>query len=160
VWQKGPGHGPRGRFPTGEHRSSLQTQMQPKQATTHGSGMQCSARRWVEWEPGRQRVRVMRGGGERARLEHNLQCRREHCITSRMQWQINQESQSVFVTCLATQLHFTRSALLGSSSTAEIPARLYRSHVRCRSCSGRRKHWSKDFAKDRQQSYTLLCACL
>lgn len=64
----------------------------------------------------------MKGGGERARLERNLQCRGEHCIASQMRWQINQESQSVFVTCLATQLHFSRSTLLVSSSTPEIPA--------------------------------------
>lgn len=71
----------------------------------------------------------MKGGGERARLEHNLQCRREHCITSWMRWQINQESQSVFVTCLATQLHFTRSTCISHAQPySALPPRLKYQH--------------------------------
>lgn len=73
-------------------------------------------------------MRVLKGAGERARREHNLQCRREHCITSRVRWQINQESQSAFVTCLATQQRF--STLPSSLSTPEKPAELYVSLVK------------------------------
>lgn len=92
--------------------------------------------------PGKQQVRATEGGRDRARLEHDLQCRREHCITSRLRWQSHQESRSVFATRLAAQLQLrsTRPALLRSSSAPETPAWLCRPQVRSISFSGRWKH--------------------